>query len=186
MDPDSYGWLNYWNYILFPPTFLAGPPISFKNFISFKKVPSKKQPGYLHFILLICSFELFQHYLPVIPISTEQSLIQVELVTLFHLVFIWYKFLIIWRFHKLWAQIQGIEVIDNLSRCIFNNYGFEGFWRMWHRGFNQWLIRYLYIPLGGNQNLWSVVATVAFVAFWHDHSLNIVIWGLVIVIFILP
>ena len=100
--------------------------------------------------------------------------------------FIWYKFLIIWRFHKLWAQIHGIEVIDNLSRCIFNNYGFEGFWRMWHRGFNQWLVRYLYIPLGGNKKIGSVIATVAFVSFWHDHSLNIVIWGLVIVIFILP
>jgi len=57
---------------------------------------------------------------------------------------------------------------------------------MWHRGFNQWLIRYIYIPLGGNRNLWSVIATVAFVAFWHDHRINIVIWALVIVLFILP
>jgi D-alanyl-lipoteichoic acid acyltransferase DltB (MBOAT superfamily) len=57
---------------------------------------------------------------------------------------------------------------------------------MWHRGFNQWLVRYLYIPLGGNNNLLSVVATIAFVAFWHDHSLNIVIWAFALVIFILP
>lgn len=57
---------------------------------------------------------------------------------------------------------------------------------MWHRGFNQWLVRYLYIPLGGNQNILAVIAVVAFVAFWHDHTLNILIWAFAIVIFILP
>ena len=57
---------------------------------------------------------------------------------------------------------------------------------MWHRGFNQWLVRYVSIPLGGRNSFISVISTVAFVAFWHDHSLNIVIWGLVIVLFILP
>jgi D-alanyl-lipoteichoic acid acyltransferase DltB (MBOAT superfamily) len=57
---------------------------------------------------------------------------------------------------------------------------------MWHRGFNQWLVRYLYVPLGGNTTLVSVVATVAFVAFWHDHTLNIVIWAFALVVFILP
>ena len=77
-------------------------------------------------------------------------------------------------------------MVDNLNRCIFNNYSFERFWRMWHRGFNQWLIRYLYIPLGGRKNLLSVIITVSFVAFWHDHSLKIIIWAFVIVIFILP
>lgn len=105
---------------------------------------------------------------------------------LFHLVFIWFKFLIIWRIGKVWAQMCGIEVIDNLSRCVCNNYGFEGFWRMWHRGFNQWLVRYLYIPLGGNKNIFSVMVTIAFVAFWHDHTLNIIIWAFTLIIFILP
>jgi protein-cysteine N-palmitoyltransferase HHAT len=57
---------------------------------------------------------------------------------------------------------------------------------MWHRGFNQWLVRYLYVPLGGNRSLLSVVATIAFVAFWHDHTLNIVIWAFALVLFILP
>lgn len=73
-----------------------------------------------------------------------------------------------------------------MNRCIFNNYCFQGFWRMWHRGFNQWLIRYLYIPLGGNTNKFSVIATVIFVAFWHDHTLNIIFWALIILVFILP
>lgn len=103
------------------------------------------------------------------------------------LVFIWYKFLVIWRVARMWSLICGVDVVDNMGRCVFNNYGFEGFWRMWHRGFNVWLIRYLYVPLGGKQNiLISVPVVVTFVAFWHDHSINIVVWAFIIVLFMLP
>jgi D-alanyl-lipoteichoic acid acyltransferase DltB (MBOAT superfamily) len=114
------------------------------------------------------------------------SLAEMEVFSLFHLVFIWYKFLIIWKTARLWSKIYGVEVIDNMSRCIFNNYGFEGFWRMWHRGFNHWLIRYLYVPLGGKSNILSVLAVVSFVSFWHDHTINIVFWGLIIALFMIP
>jgi len=57
---------------------------------------------------------------------------------------------------------------------------------MWHRGFNQWLIRYLYIPMGGNKNIVSIVFVIFFVAFWHDHTLKILLWAIAIIIFILP
>jgi D-alanyl-lipoteichoic acid acyltransferase DltB (MBOAT superfamily) len=56
-----------------------------------------------------------------------------------------------------------------MNRCVLNNYGFEGFWRMWHRGFNAWLVRYMYIPLGGNKSIIKAYVLVfLFVAFWHD------------------
>lgn len=94
--------------------------------------------------------------------------------------------MIIWKTGRIWAQMYGVHVIDNMSRCIFNNYGFEGFWRMWHRGFNHWLIRYLYVPLGGRRNIFSVLAVVSFVAFWHDHTINIIFWALIIALFMVP
>ena len=100
--------------------------------------------------------------------------------------FIWYKFLIIWKTARLWSLICGIDVADNMSRCLFNNYGFEGFWRMWHRGYNLWLIRYLYVPLGGKNNFISVIAVIAFVAFWHDHTIKIVLWAFILVLFMVP
>lgn len=105
---------------------------------------------------------------------------------LFQLVFIWFKFLLIWRIGRAWAALCGVEVVDNLPRCVCNNYGFEGFWRMWHRGFNLWLVRYLYVPLGGKDSFLSVIATIAFVAFWHDHTLNILLWAAVLVVCMLP
>jgi D-alanyl-lipoteichoic acid acyltransferase DltB (MBOAT superfamily) len=64
------------------------------------------------------------------------------------LVFIWLKFNVIWKISRCWALWDGIEVHENMNRCGNNNYSMIGFWRAGHRGFNQWLIRYLFIPLG--------------------------------------
>lgn len=132
------------------------------------------------------SFELFQHLYPSMAPREDLSLIDAEIVSLFALVFIWYKFLIIWKTARLWSLVCGVDVADNMSRCLFNNYGFEGFWRMWHRGYNLWLIRYLYVPLGGKNNFISVVCVIAFVAFWHDHTIKIVLWAFILVLFMVP
>lgn len=32
----------------------------------------------------------------------------------------WLKFLIIWRFARLWALCDGIEVVENMQRCVCN------------------------------------------------------------------
>lgn len=74
-----------------------------------------------------------------------------------------------------------------MNRCIFNNYNFEGFWRSWHRGFNQWLIRYIFIPLGGSKNkLWNIWFVFTFVAIWHDINLNLILWAWGICLCMMP
>ncbi len=68
-----------------------------------------------------------------------------------------------------------------------NNYSAMDFWRTWHRSYNRWLIRYLYIPLGGKDyfiyNVWIVFT---FVAVWHDISFTLLAWGWLICLFLLP
>jgi D-alanyl-lipoteichoic acid acyltransferase DltB (MBOAT superfamily) len=70
---------------------------------------------------------------------------------------------------------------------MYNNYCFEEFWRAWHRSFNVWLIKYIYLPLGGKNckilNIWIVFS---FVALWHDLKLNLLFWGWFICIFLIP
>ena len=109
------------------------------------------------------------------------------LLGLLMLVFIWWKFLNIWRFYRLWALLDGMEAPENMNRCICNNYSFEGFWRSWHRSYNQWLIRYLFIPLGGSKykfvNIWVIFS---FVAVWHEFNLNLVLWAWIICLFLMP
>lgn len=44
----------------------------------------------------------------------------------------------------------------------------------------------MYIPLGGNKNLLSVLFVILFVAFWHDHTIHILLWALILVLFMIP
>ena len=68
-----------------------------------------------------------------------------------------------------------------------NNYSGLAFWRSWHRSFNQWIVRYIYIPLGGTQyaalNIWIIFT---FVAIWHDRTLKLLAWGWLVSLFIAP
>jgi D-alanyl-lipoteichoic acid acyltransferase DltB (MBOAT superfamily) len=70
---------------------------------------------------------------------------------LFTLQFMYLKFLVIWRFFRLWSRADGVDVTENMGRCVNNNFTFAGFWRQWHSSLNKWIVKYLYIPLGGTR-----------------------------------
>jgi D-alanyl-lipoteichoic acid acyltransferase DltB (MBOAT superfamily) len=83
--------------------------------------------------------------------------------------------------------MDGLDPPENMVRCMANNYSPLGFWRSWHRSFNLWIVRYLYIPLGGAHRLIATsVLIFTFVALWHDLSPRLLAWGWLVVLFILP
>lgn len=58
------------------------------------------------------------------------------------------------------------------------------FWKSWHITLGQWLMDYLYIPLGGNRksNLrtyFNLLIIFIVCGFWHGASWNFLLWGLV-------
>jgi len=197
-----YNFLNYLSYLVYPALFLSGPVTTFNAWISQIKTPQNthSQTEVLKYVLRTAlnfiGFELFLHLFYVCAISTHSgnihiwqkfSLHHLGVLSFLELTFLWFKFLMIWRIARAWAFLDGVEVPENMNRCICNNYSFEGFWRSWHRSFNQWLIRYLFIPLGGSRykffNIWVVFS---FVAIWHDMNLNLVIWAWGICLALMP
>ena len=97
------------------------------------------------------------------------------------------QLLLPWRLFRLWALMDGVDPPENMVRCMANNYSPLGFWRSWHRSFNLWIVRYLYIPLGGTHRLVATsVLIFTFVALWHDLSPRLLAWGWLVVLFILP
>ena len=90
----------------------------------------------------------------------------------------WLKFLVIWRFFRLWALADGQGPPENMLRCMSNNCSLGGFWRGWHASFNRWILRYMYLPLGGRPwqllNVWPIFL---FVAVWHDVEPKLVAWA---------
>ena len=127
----------------------------------------------------------------------------------FNLHIIWLKLLIPWRFFRLWALVDGIDPPENMVRCMSNNYSAFAFWRGWHRSLNRWVVRYLYVPLGGGESpkptspttstttrtsnliakarrVTNVLAVFTFMALWHDINLRLLMWGWLITLFVLP
>jgi D-alanyl-lipoteichoic acid acyltransferase DltB (MBOAT superfamily) len=53
------------------------------------------------------------------------------------------------------------------------------FWRSWHRSLYLFIVRYIYVPLGGSRNrLYSVWLIFGFIAVWHDLWILWLAWAL--------
>lgn len=120
---------------------------------------------------------------------------QLCLLSYFNLHIIWLKLLLPWRLFRLWSLVDGIDPPENMVRCVSDNFSTLHFWRAWHRSYNRWLIRYLYVPLGGARfdtalsaarSVVTYVVVFTFVALWHDIKMHLLIWGWLVVLFLLP
>jgi protein-cysteine N-palmitoyltransferase HHAT len=66
-----------------------------------------------------------------------------------------------------------------MQGCIVAATSVASFWNRWHCSFNQWLVRYMYIPLGGRSaGAAAVFPVFVFVALWHDAVPALLAWGL--------
>ena len=212
---DDYTFCNYLAYALYSPLYLAGPILTFNEYISQARYPPRSiSPGRtiqygVRFLVCLLTMELLLHYIYAVAISHaprpawhEYSPLQLSMLGFFHLHIIWLKLLLPWRFFRLWALADGVDPPENMVRCMSDNYSALAFWRGWHRSLNRWIVRYIFIPLGGSgpgasgraRPAWlGVVRTVVnylavftFVALWHDIQLRLLMWGWLVTFFFLP
>lgn len=206
----DYTFRNYVAYTLYAPLYLAGPILTFNDFVSQQRntpqsIDYHRTLTYgVRFILALLAMELMIHFIYVVAISKADpawevySPFQLSMLGFFNLHHIWLKLLLPWRFFRLWALIDQIDPPENVVRCMSDNYSALAFWRGWHRSFNRWIVRYIYIPLGGSggpetkgrggtiRAMFNVFIIFSFVAMWHDIQLRLLVWGWLISIFILP
>eukprot|EP00933_Yihiella_yeosuensis_P032498 TRINITY_DN26098_c0_g1_i1.p1 TRINITY_DN26098_c0_g1~~TRINITY_DN26098_c0_g1_i1.p1 ORF type:complete len:556 (-),score=64.58 TRINITY_DN26098_c0_g1_i1:22-1689(-) len=191
---EEYNLTNCLAHAFYGPCWLAGPTIGFNCFIS--HIHDRSQEAVIgwrlvlyaiRFIFALSLLELALHYAPVFALARSQAYFELmesgaELAAGYVFIMLnvmWLKFLVIWRFARLWALCDGVEVVENMQRCMCNNFSIIGFWKGWHVSFNRWLVRYLYIPLGGRRYRWANVWVVfGFVAMWHDAELKLLVWGM--------
>ncbi|KAH8596665.1 glycerol:H+ symporter-like protein [Bisporella sp. PMI_857] len=206
-SPKDYSFRNYFAYALYAPLYLTGPIVTFNDYISQSKYPAASveiartiKYG-IRFLLTFLCMELVLHFDYCVAISktgpvwSDYTPAQLSLMSYFNLHILWLKLLLPWRFFRLWALADGIDPPENMLRCVSNNPSTVGFWRSWHRSYNLWLVRYIYIPMGGaSGKTWASTAKTivnyatvfTFVALWHDISLNLLVWGWLIVLFMMP
>ncbi|KAL9096468.1 MAG: hypothetical protein Q9165_001465 [Trypethelium subeluteriae] len=209
--PGDYTFRNYLAYALYSPLYIAGPILTFNDHISQLRYPLPSITTHrtllygLRFLLTLLTMELVLHFIYAVAISkaypdwTSYTPFQLSMLAFFNLHIIWLKLLIPWRFFRLWALCDGIDPPENMVRCMSDNYSAFAFWRSWHRSFNRWTVRYIFVPLGGSRatsgesQTWvmlraggNFVAVFTFVALWHDIQLRLLMWGWLILLFILP
>lgn len=194
----DYSFKNYLSYLLYTPLYIVGPVITFNDFIyqSRHKLPSitfRRNLMYgLRLIFCFLVMEFILHYIYVVAVSKAKAWhndtpFQISMIGFFNLNIIWLKLLIPWRLFRFWALCDDIDPPENMIRCMDNNYSAMQFWRAWHRSFNKWVIRYIYVPLGGSKyRILGSLAVFSFVAIWHDIELRLLLWGWAIVLFLLP
>ncbi|KAK0557215.1 glycerol transporter [Tilletia horrida] len=186
--------LLYFVYIAYPPLFIAGPIITFNDFASqpLGITPRLIMSYALRWVFSYLTMELVLHFMWVNAIKDAKawrgfSLSELAMVGFWNLVIVWLKLLIPWRFFRLWALLDGLDPPENMIRCVANNYSTLGFWRSWHRSYNLWIVRYIYIPVGGaSQAVPATLLVFTFVALWHDLSLKLLAWGWLVTLFIVP
>ena len=205
--PDSikYSFFEYLAYCLYPPLYLAGPTAAFDGFAPQLRNAQTSHSrravfryALLKFGLVFLLLELWTHLvytnaMAVTRVWTRDGHgvfgpFEVGATSLATLNFMYLKFTVMWRFFRLWALASGVEAPENMLRCINNNATILGFWKGWHASYNRWLVRYIYVPLGGARyRLLNVWVVFGFVGAWHDKiAWHLIHWAWIFALFLAP
>lgn len=196
----DYNLVNFIGYLTYTPLFIAGPIITFNDYVyqsNYQQLPSVKDHKrtliyFARLMFCILVMEFIMHFMYVLAVSKTKAWegdtpFQISMIGMFNLNLIWLKLLIPWRLFRFWSLLDGIDPPENMIRCMDNNYSALAFWRAWHRSFNRWVTRYIYVPMGGSGNrIVNSLCVFSFVAIWHDIELKLLMWGWLIVLFLLP
>ena len=153
---EEYCLLSCFCHCFYAPLWLAGPIVSANGLLGQLRSPRVARTrraswllGYaLRLALCLVLLELLLALAPVYALTASGALRRLPprllFVTTYSLLLIlWLKFVVIWRFARLWALLDGVETLENLPRCVSSHYSLIGFWRDWHCSFNRWLVREL-------------------------------------------
>ncbi|KAH9609429.1 hypothetical protein KSS87_023825 [Heliosperma pusillum] len=133
------------------------------------------------------SYCIYLGYLMYAPLYIAGPIISFNAFVSQVLNFMWLKFLLIWRYFRFCALVNGVEAPENMPKCINNCHNLQSFWKSWHASYNKWLVRYIYIPLGGARTkLLNVWVIFTFVAVWHDLEWKLLSWAWLTCIFFIP
>ncbi|OMO61373.1 Membrane bound O-acyl transferase, MBOAT [Corchorus capsularis] len=195
---NDFTFTTYLCYLVYAPLYIAGPIISFNAFASQLDAPQnnysiKEVTWYaLRWVFGLSLMELMTHllYYNAFAVSGSWKLLStmdIFIVGYGVINFMWLKFFLIWRYFRFWSLIAGIEAPENMPKCVNNCHNLESFWKSWHASFNKWIVRYMYILLGGSQrkllNIWVIFT---FVAIWHDLEWKLLSWAWLICILFVP
>ncbi|PWV00008.1 putative glycerol uptake protein [Trypanosoma cruzi] len=188
--PREYNLLSYIAYMLYIPLYVAGPMSSFNAFASHchcttVAMPRRQMVLYALRVLTLYLTLIFMLHFTFVnafrmrpEVFWELSVFESSSLLYYCLAFLWLKFSLVWKLSRLAAVSDGFDVPEDMRRCFTNTVSVQDFWRDWHASLNLWIVRYMYIPMGGNRmKHFNIFPIFFFIAIWHDVELHLVKWA---------
>lgn len=188
---NNTNYVEYFIYMLFFPSLLSGPieePTAFIKQINEKKEQNWKNVLYGIFISsygvlikIIASERLLQSVTYVL--NNSDTFMSHTIIGLFmYSLYIYIDFSSYSSIAYGTALIFGYKITNNFKQPYFSK-SFKEFWNRWHVSLNQWLTRYIYIPLGGNKKgkirkYINIIIVFTVSGLWHGNSANYIVWGI--------
>lgn len=187
----DYNPIYLFDYLLFFPSFVAGPILKPKEFIN--ELKEKKsfdfketRRGWMQLLYGIFEKIVICDYFGLIVTATldnqEIKGLAVILGIFLYALQIYLDFDSYSNIALGAARLFGFNLPDNFKTPYLSR-NLKEFWSRWHISLSEWLKEYIYIPLGGNKkgNLRkyiNILIVFLISGIWHGSYINFVIWGL--------
>lgn len=185
---EHVGFLAYWNWLSFFPSFTAGPIRRFGPFAA-QGQPDADTADRLAGALRIL-IGLFKRIVLAAMLAPSAAFMHDPQASMAEL---WigmyaYSFKIYLDFSAYTdiaigaANMLGLRIEENFNWPYLAT-NISTFWKRWHMSLTGWLRDYLFIPLGGSRGGWSrtalnTVIVMVVIGLWHGLNLNFLAWGL--------
>uniref|UniRef100_A0A3B5AVZ5 Hedgehog acyltransferase n=1 Tax=Stegastes partitus TaxID=144197 RepID=A0A3B5AVZ5_9TELE len=189
-DVVQLSWL--FSYTFYHPFFYNGPIITYKDYME----QSDRDESALSYVVLRsgriilwwCIAEYMIHVMYMHCIQTNETYIEILPpwalggLALALVQFFYVKYLVLFGLPSMLATLDKL-VPPELPRCVSIMYSFTGMWRHFDEGLYRWLIRYIYVPLGGSRHgpLFKMLSTglaFGFVCLWHGGHDYLQYWAM--------
>jgi len=192
-EAKEYDFLNYCLFVTFFPQLLAGPIVYHKEFIpQFTKLSAKifnyKNLSFGIFLFFIGLFkkvviaDSFSVYVKNgFDIAASLNFFEAWIASLSYTLQIYFDFSGYTDMAIGSAYLFNIKLPKNFD-SPYKALNIQDFWRRWHITFSRWLVKYLYIPLGGNRRgmfrtFLNIFITFLLCGVWHGAGWTFITWG---------
>ncbi|XP_036979917.1 protein-cysteine N-palmitoyltransferase HHAT isoform X2 [Acanthopagrus latus] len=190
-------WL--FSYTFYHPFFYNGPIVTYKDYVEqmsrSSEASDRDEPTFRYLVLRSgriilwwCIAEYMIHVMYMHSIQSNETYLEILPpwalggLALALVQFFFVKYLVLFGLPSMLASEDKL-VPPKLPRCVSIMYSFTGMWRHFDEGLYRWLIRYIYVPLGGSRHglLCKILSTglaFGFVCLWHGGHDYLQYWAL--------
>ncbi|XP_077468698.1 protein-cysteine N-palmitoyltransferase HHAT isoform X1 [Stigmatopora argus] len=188
------GWLL--SYTFYHPFFYNGPVITYNDYLEQMQRPTEQSKAGAHYLFFYsarilvwwCIAEYLIHVMYMHAIQSNETYLEILPpwalggLALALVQFFFVKYLVLFGLTSMLATLDQL-VPPGLPRCVSIMYSFTGMWRHFDKGLYRWLLRYIYVPLGGSHHgvLFKMLSTAlafGFVCLWHGGHDYLQCWAL--------